>query len=176
MGRRKNGPSMTSKKNFNSWKAIFLGFPQFFLNWICSFDCHWILYVCTVFKKAIRGSLFCFQWLPSARKRGSFKGLQASQEVLEWLEEITEMSAEGTSYGPAGGHFASRNTRKQFGNSNGWGGEWNSEEANAQTNSQNSSTVAWSSAGGMKKEEEWWFSHLQIICYCSDSCHQVAWI
>ena len=76
MGRRKNGLSMTSKKNFYSWKAIFLGFPQFFLNWICSIDCHWILYVCTVFKKAIGGSLFCFQWLPSARKRGSFKGLQ----------------------------------------------------------------------------------------------------
>ena len=39
--------------------------------------------------------------------------LQASQELPEWLEEIAE-SAEGTSYGPAGGHFASRNTRKHW--------------------------------------------------------------
>ena len=76
VGEKMDRACMTSKKNFYSWKAIFLGFPQFFLNWICSIDCHWILYVCTVFKKAIGGSLFCFQWLPSARKRGSFKGLQ----------------------------------------------------------------------------------------------------
>ncbi|CAH3129662.1 unnamed protein product [Pocillopora meandrina] len=43
--------------------------------------------------------------------RAKFCLMQASQEVPEWLEEIAE-SAEGTSYGPAGGHFASRNTRK----------------------------------------------------------------
>ncbi|XP_027056411.1 probable ATP-dependent RNA helicase DDX4 [Pocillopora damicornis] len=76
----------------------------------------------------------------------------ASQEVPEWLEEIAE-SAVGTSYGPAGGRFASRDTRKQFGNSDGWGGEWNSEEANTQT-SQINGTAAWSSAGGTE-EEEW---------------------
>ena len=38
--------------------------------------------------------------------------LQASQEVPEWLDEIAE-SAVGTSYGPAGGRFASRDTRRQ---------------------------------------------------------------
>ena len=31
---------------------------------------------CSKSEKTIGGSLFCFQWLPSARKRGSFKGLQ----------------------------------------------------------------------------------------------------
>jgi len=36
----------------------------------------------------------------------------ASQEVPEWLDEIAE-SAVGTSYGPAGGRFASRDTRRQ---------------------------------------------------------------
>lgn len=41
--------------------------------------------------------------------------LQASQEVPEWLEEIAE-SAVGTSYGPAGGRFASRDTRRQVDN------------------------------------------------------------
>lgn len=41
--------------------------------------------------------------------RHSFK---ASQEVPEWLDEIAE-SAVGTSYGPAGGRFASRDTRRQ---------------------------------------------------------------
>lgn len=75
----------------------------------------------------------------------------ASQEVPEWLEEIAE-SAVGTSYGPAGGRFASRDTRKQFGNSDGWGGVWNSEEANTQTNSQINGTAAWSSAGGTDEE------------------------
>lgn len=38
----------------------------------------------------------------------------ASQEVPEWLDEIAE-SAVGTSYGPAGGRFASRDTRRQYG-------------------------------------------------------------
>ena len=32
---------------------------------------------CSISEKTIGGSLFCFQWLPSARKKGSFKGLQA---------------------------------------------------------------------------------------------------
>ena len=37
---------------------------------------------------------------------------QASQEVPPWLEEIAE-SAVGTGYGPAGGRFGSRDTRRQ---------------------------------------------------------------
>ncbi|KAI8483061.1 putative ATP-dependent RNA helicase ddx4 [Branchiostoma belcheri] len=52
----------------------------------------------------------------------------AQQEVPEWLEEAAE-GAIGTNYGPAGGSFGSRDTRKQFngggascGMSNGGGG------------------------------------------------------
>jgi len=86
--------------------------------------------------------------------RGLVKVLSdASQEVPEWLEEIAE-GAVGTSYGPAGGRFASRDTRRQNdsggGNDSGWGGFWNSEDSNAQVNG----TAAWSSGGG-GDEEEW---------------------
>lgn len=37
---------------------------------------------------------------------------QAYQDVPEWLEECAE-GAVGTDYGPAGGRFGSRDTRKQ---------------------------------------------------------------
>ncbi|XP_031562414.1 ATP-dependent RNA helicase DED1-like [Actinia tenebrosa] len=50
--------------------------------------------------------------------RGLVKVLSdASQEVPEWLESIAE-GAIGTDYGPAGGRFGSRDTRKQYGNRN----------------------------------------------------------
>ncbi|XP_044164157.1 probable ATP-dependent RNA helicase DDX4 [Acropora millepora] len=82
----------------------------------------------------------------------------ASQEVPEWLDEIAE-SAVGTSYGPAGGRFASRDTRRQYGGGrggasagggdSGWGTEWNSDSVNSEING----TSAWSPGGG--EEEEW---------------------
>jgi hypothetical protein len=37
---------------------------------------------------------------------------QAQQEVPDWLENIAE-GAIGTDYGPAGGRFGSRDTRRQ---------------------------------------------------------------
>lgn len=82
----------------------------------------------------------------------------ASQEVPEWLDEIAE-SAVGTSYGPAGGRFASRDTRRQYGGGrggasagggdSGWGTEWNSDSVSSEING----TSAWSPGGG--EEEEW---------------------